>query len=465
MSIYSDADASGRIERREVNACVVGVGTIGLPLATFLSSKGFDVTGFDVNQKRADSINDGSVKFEYTDILSESLKNGKIRATTDPSEIGKADVVFVCVPTPLNKEMAIDLTILEKATETVARNMSKGVVVIYESSVSIGSTKKMSEKLEEISGMKLGQDFGVGYCPERYNPTLPKENMPHVVYEKSDEVYDDVYKYTVNKVSRVISATDGKSLEIAKGMYSTFIESEIKEVSSIETAEATKLLENIFRDVNIALANEMAKLLPMFGVDAYEVVNAAKTKQFAFLPHYPGTGVGGECIPVDTWYLIKQAEAAGFDTKLMKVAREVNDSMPSHVTEMVEKALKEKGRDISGSKVTVLGVSYKKNIADTRLSPSIEIIESLESKGAEVVSVDPVMEMSGSSHSLTHMTDAFKGSDAIVMATDHDVFRGVDTSKVGQDMRTKIVVDGRNFFDKEKLESEGFVYMSVGKPR
>lgn len=462
MAIYLDQDQKikGRIKRSDVNICVVGVGTIGLPLATFLAHKNFNVTGYDISKERVDDINNDKVRFEYNNILSEVLKKKKLSATDDPSKIKSADIIFVCVPTPLDKEKKINISILRSASETIAGNLGKGSVVVYESSVSIGSTREMTKLIESISGMKAGRDFGVAYCPERYNPTLPAEVFPEIVYNSHFEKR----RHTLDKVSRIISAIDPKSLMIAKKIYSKIISSEIKEVSTIETAEATKLLENIFRDVNIALVNELAKVLPKFGVDTFEVINAAKTKQFAFLPHYPGAGVGGECIPVDTWYLIKQAEELGMDTKLMKVAREVNDSMPAHVVDLLKGALKKSGKDLSGTKISVLGLSYKKNIADTRLSPALVIIDILRSEGADVVVSDPVMDLTRSRHKTTPLSEVFSDSDAIILATDHDIFRSIDMKKIAKEMRTRIIIDGRNFFDKKDATSSGFVYRAVGKP-
>lgn len=462
MPIYLQKEPAikGAIKNRKVRLAVVGVGTIGLPLATFLASKGFKVTAFDVSKERAAAINNGLVKFEYTKLLNAALEKKTIHATTDPAALKPCDVIFVCVPTPLNRERSIDLTILESASEAIAKNMSRGTVVVFESSVAIGSTRKMISLIERVSGMKVNRDFGVAYCPERYNPTLPTESMPHVVYEGKDSGN----KFTVDKVARVISGSDQKSAAIAKSIYSKFITSPIKELSSIETAEATKLLENIFRDVNIALANEMAKLLPKLGVDAFEVVDAAKTKPFAFLPHYPGAGVGGECIPVDTWYLIKQAEDIGFDTKLMRTAREVNDSMPVHVVELLKDALAKSGRKVSGSRITVLGLAYKKNIADARVSPSAYIVDILRGEGADVVVSDPFMEHSRTKERLVPLSEAFRQSDAVILATDHDLFRGIDLAKAGKEMRTRVLIDGRNFFSEKDAAASGFTYKSVGKP-
>jgi nucleotide sugar dehydrogenase len=256
-----------------------------------------------------------------------------------------------------------------------------------------------------------------------------------------------------------------KSVFIAKGVYSQFIKEDIKEVSSIECAEATKLFENVFRDVNIALVNEFALVCSKLGLDAYEVIEAASTKPFAFLPHYPGL-VGGECIPVDTWYLIKQAEGIGVNTKLMRTAREINDYMAAYTVDMLRDALKGKNQKMEKSRIGILGLAYKKNVADSRVSLSKTIKEILEKQGAEVLMCDPVIEMFDPSNNvkLTPLDNFFKGLDGIVMATDHDIFNKINLEKARRMMRTRVIVDARNFFDAEKAKRLGFAYRGIGKP-
>ena len=256
-----------------------------------------------------------------------------------------------------------------------------------------------------------------------------------------------------------------KSVFIAKGVYSQFIKEDITEVSSMECAEAIKLFENIFRDVNIALVNELALVCTKLGLDTYEVIEGAKTKPFAFLPHYPGL-VGGECIPVDTWYLIKQAEELGVDTKLMRAAREINDYMAVYTVDMLRDALKDKNRKIKNSRIGILGLAYKKNVADSRVSLSKTVKDILEKQGAEVLMCDPVMEILevANDTKLTPLDNFFEGLDGIIMATDHDIFSKIDLEKAGSKMRTRVIVDTRNFFDVEKVKRLGFTYRGIGKP-
>jgi len=451
-----------RIHDNQIKICVVGVGTIGLPLATFLAKEGFQVVGLDISQKRVNEINSVRVVYEYTDILEDVvLKQKKLRATVNPKDaLDGVEAIFVCVPTPLNDKMEMDVKNLIDVANRITPYLVRGMTLIFESSVAIGTTNEISKTIEKISGLKFGIDLGLAYCPERYNPTPMKKI-------KQDPEYNVAAKgesFTVDKISRVVGGIDEKSAKIAKTIYSQFIKTDVTQLTSIEAAEATKLLENIFRDVNIALVNELAKVYPKFGLNVFEVINAAKTKPFAFMPHYPGAGVGGECIPVDTWYLISQAEKLGIDTKLMKVAREVNDSMPQHMIALLEEGLREFNRDLSSAKITILGLCYKKNVPDIRLSPTFKIIDQLKEKKTDIIICDPVYEKVGSLVKLTPLMEAFKDSDAILLVTDHDDFSSLDFNKIKAQMRTPILIDGRNFFNVEKLMSLGFKYRAIGKP-
>ena len=297
-----------RVNNKDVKICVIGVGTIGLPLATFLADKGFFVRGLDVSQKRVEQINSGTVIYEYQNMLKKVTSNKKLEATTDPKKaLEDVEVIFVCVPTPLNKKNEMDISNLYDVSTRITPYLKKGMMLIFESSVAIGTTKQVSENIEGMTDLRFGKELGLAYCPERYNPTPMKKN-------KQDPEFNTQARgesFSVDKISRVVGGIDEKSTKIARLFYSEFIMTEVTELSSIEAAEATKLLENIFRDVNIALVNELAKIYPKFGLDVFEIINAAKTKPFAYMPHYPGAGVGGECIPVDTWYLISQAEKLG----------------------------------------------------------------------------------------------------------------------------------------------------------
>jgi len=450
-----------RVNDKNITVCVVGVGTIGLPLATFLADKGFSVRGLDVSEKRVEQINSGTVVYEYQDMLKKVRSTGKLEATTDPEKaLQDVEVIFICVPTPLNKKMEMDISNLYDVSKKITPYLKKGMMVIFESSVAIGTTKQVSKNIEEMTELRFGKELGLAYCPERYNPTPMKKDKqdPEFNIQSRGE------SFSVDKISRVVGGIDEKSTKIAKLFYSEFISTGILELSSIESAEATKLLENIFRDVNIALVNELAKIYPKFGLDVFEIINAAKSKPFAYMPHYPGAGVGGECIPVDTWYLISQAEKLGVDLKLMKTARMVNDSMPEHMIELLEKELKKINKKIDSSKITVLGLCYKKNIPDIRLSPTFPLLEKLTTKNAETIICDPVYEGIKSPINLTPITEAFKNSDAIILMTDHNDFKKIDFIKIKNQMKSHIIIDGRNLFKNKKLEELGFVYKVVGKP-
>lgn len=454
-------EIENRISNRDITICVIGVGTIGLPLATFLAYKGFTVRGLDVSSKRVEQINSGTVIYEYQDMLKEVTNNGKLKATTDPEEaLQNVEVIFVCVPTPLNTKNEMDISNLFDVSKRITPFLKKGMMLIFESSVAIGTTKQVSKKIEEKTDLRFGKDLGLAYCPERYNPTPMKKDKQDTEYSTNARGES----FSVDKISRVVGGIDGKCTKIAKMFYSQFITTGVSELSSIEAAEATKLLENIFRDVNIALVNELAKIYPKFGLDVFEIINAAKTKPFAFMPHYPGAGVGGECIPVDTWYLISQAEKLGIDTKLMRTARDVNDSMPQHVIELLEKELKKIGKELESSKITILGLCYKKNIPDIRLSPTFPLLEKLATRNVESIVCDPVYEEIKSPINLTPISESFKGSNAIVLVTDHDDFKKIDFEKIKDEMDSHIVIDGRNFFQDKKLEKMGFSYKVIGKP-
>jgi len=463
MAVYFESTKTFKemIRRRKVKICVVGVGTIGLPAAIFFASKGFRVVGFDVNERRVEEVNKATCVCEYPRMLEEVVRKGKLRATTDAEVIGEADVLIVCVPTPLDKERRMDMRYLLSAADEIGRNIKRGALVVLESSVSPGSTRKFGKAIEERSGLRMGVDFGLAYTPERYNPTLPQEIHGGVIYNKSCRA---VESFTFNKVGRVVGGVDKKSAEMTKILYSAAIDAKIVEVSSLEASEATKLLENIFRDVNIALVNEISKVYSKLGLDTFEIIEAAKSKPFAFLAHYPGTGVGGECIPVDTWYLIKQAEEVGVEPELMKTARKVNDSMPKYVVELLERALRKVGKKLKGSRVCLLGLAYKRNINDSRQSPTFDVIRELQEKGVEVDVCDPIMEnVTSNKVPLVPLEKAFDGKDAVVLVTDHDIFKKVKLKDVRKRMRSRVIIDGRNFFNEKELKRLGFIYAGVGK--
>jgi len=417
----------------------------------------------DINQSRVEQVNSGDVPFEFRRILLDVTRIGRLRATSDaPEAISSADMIFVCVPTPLKADNTIDKNNIHSAARMIGENIRQGALVVVESTVSIGMTREVGSIIAERSGLKMGLDFGLACCPERYNPTLSKESHPLIAYRTTNIKKT---RQTFDAVGRVIGGIDEFSASAVRLVYEKMIDAEIKILSSTEAAEATKIVENIFRDVNIALANELAKILPSLGLDVYEVIDGAKTKPFAFLPHYPGAGVGGECIPVVPWFLIKQAEKAGLSARILKTAREVNDSMPSYVVHMLCEELGRVGRKMESSKVTLLGLSYKKNINDVRHSPTWKIKEVLETRGVTVRVCDPIVAKFTKSFDLCPLSEAFAGVDAAVLVTDHDLFQNLNFRKVKLEMRTPILIDGRHLFNSEKLLKLGFASRCIGVPR
>ena len=463
MTIYSQARevAIERISQKNIHVCVIGVGTIGLPLATFLAKSGFSVKGLDINEQRVDEINSGNITYEYQNDLKILVNEKKIVATTSVSDaLEDVEIIFICVPTPLNENNEIDISNLTEVAERIKDYVKPGMFLIFESSVAIGTTAKIASRIENLTNLKFGVDLGLAYCPERYNPTPMKKTQ----HDKQFNSMARGITFSLDKISRIVGGIDKKSTELAKTIYSQFITAGVTGVSSIETAEATKLVENIFRDVNIALVNEFAKIFPKFNLDIFEIINSAKTKPFAFMPHYPGAGVGGECIPVDTWYLISQAEKLGVKSELMKIARQVNDSMPNYMVQILESELKKTNKKINLSKIAILGLCYKKNIPDIRLSPALEIISILKEKKADVVVCDPVFDNIKSPVELVSLNDVFKETDAILLVTDHDVFSSINFSNIKKQIRTPLIIDGRNFFSRTQLEKLGFTYRAIGKP-
>jgi nucleotide sugar dehydrogenase len=465
MKIY-DADIEDvrwRTRRREVTLSMIGLGTVGLPMVTLFAMNGFKVIGFDVNHDRVRSVNSGNVTFEYQDELPRIVKHGLLRATNSPEEaVRQSDVVIISVPTPLNTERDADLSYVQKATEVTALSLEKGHLVVYESTVPIGTVRRMAHDLEALSNLKCAVDFGVASCPERYDPSLVREVHPKVTY---DGVPTTSAGLTVDKIPRVVGGVDLKSTAIAAELYSAVISAGVFQVTSPEVAEASKMVENIFRNVNIALINELALVLSAHGLDTFEVVEAAKTKPFAFMAHYPGPGVGGECIPVVPWYLVRAAERMGIDPRLTRTSLDINQGMSEHTVMLIKEALKQAGKDIHGSRICILGLAYKKNVNDTRLSPAYRLADLLNNLNCDVRACDPFVQDTSEKFRQVLLEEAFDQVDAVVLVTDHDVFKSIDLAKLRSQMRPPpVIVDGRNFFDAQLCRQNGFIYRGIGKP-
>ncbi len=359
-----------KIKNREAIVGVIGLGYVGLPLAKGFASKGFRVIGIDLDERKVRAINQGQSYLR--DIGSEEIaalvRDGKLQATTDYRAAREADALFICVPTPFDRWRTPDLSFVEGAARSLAPHLRRGHLVILQSTTYPGTTEELVRPILERSGLKAGEDFHLAFSPERINP--------------GDRVH------TVENTPKVVGGITSRCTELAALLLSQLCP-QVHRVSSPRVAEMTKLLENIFRSVNIALVNEMALLCERMGIDVWEVIEAASTKPFGFMPFYPGPGVGGHCIPVDPFYLAWKAREYDFHTRFIELAAEVNEAMPYHVVELVDRALESHGKTIKGSRILVLGVAFKKDVDDPRNSPAERVIELLLSKGAEVEYNDP----------------------------------------------------------------------------
>lgn len=423
-----------KIKKREIKLGVIGLGYVGLPLVKIFLRKGFTVVGFDIDGRKVALLNQG--KSYILHVRGEELKpyldQGKFRATQDFSELTGVDAILICVPTPLDAHRNPDLTFIIKTTETIAQYLRPGQLVVLESTTYPGTTDEVMLPILERSGLRAGQDFFLAYSPERENP--------------GDK------NFSTEKIPKVIGGITRNCLEVAKALYDEVVVRTVP-VSSTRVAEATKLLENIFRSVNIAMVNEMKMIFNRLGIDIWEVIEAASTKPFGFMPFYPGPGYGGHCIPVDPFYLTWKAKEVDYPTKFIELAGEINTQMPYYVVDRTIEALNARGKAITKAKILVLGIAYKKDIDDQRESPALKIISLFKKKGARVSYHDPYVP-----HSFGHReypdldmksvpltTRLLKQADAVVIATDHSLF---DYDWIAKNSR--LVIDTRNAIKKKR---------------
>jgi UDP-N-acetyl-D-glucosamine dehydrogenase len=350
---------------------VVGLGYVGLPLSLQFARSCVTVLGLDVDAEKVALLNDGQSYIRHIDssLLAEVVTSGKFSGTTDFSRIKEVEAVILCVPTPLNKNREPDISYIIATGRAIAPHMTKGTLVVLESTTYPGTTDEdLRAVLEEGSGMKAGIDFHLAFSPEREDPASEQSK--------------------VKLIPKVVGGYTQGCLERAMALYGKAIDTLVP-VSSCRAAEATKLLENIFRSVNIALVNELKLIYGAMGIDIWEVIEAAKTKPFGFMPFYPGPGLGGHCIPIDPFYLTWKAREFGQHTRFIELAGEINTRMPDHVVHRVGDALNERGKAIKGSRVLILGLAYKPNVDDERESPSYVLMDLLKERGAEVDYYDP----------------------------------------------------------------------------
>ena len=349
---------------------VIGLGYVGLPLLRAFWAAGFPVIGFDVDPAKVEALTAGRnyLKHLGKSYVADMSASPRFCVTGDLSRLGEVDVVISCVPTPLGKHLEPDLTFVERSADAVARTLRPGQLILLESSTYPGTTREVMLPRLEATGLKCGRDFYLAYSPEREDPGRKDHNT--------------------QSIPKLVGGIDPVSGEIAAALYRKAIR-EVVPVSSAEVAEAAKILENVYRAVNIALVNELKQVLTAMGVDVWEVIEAAKTKPFGFQAFYPGPGLGGHCIPIDPYYLTWKAREVGLPTRFIELAGEVNRAMPDYVVSRVTAALNERGKSVKGARILVLGLAYKPDVDDVRESPSLELIERLEQLGADVEYNDP----------------------------------------------------------------------------
>ena len=395
-----------RIEKREALAGVIGLGYVGLPLAVEMARAGYRVIGFDVSAEVVSSINAGCshIRDIQPAVVAELVDGGRLSATDDKRRLAECDVISVCVPTPLSKTRDPDVSYVVSATEAVASTLRPGQLIILESTTYPGTTRELMLPMLERNELRAGRDFFVCFSPERVDPGNEK--------------------WVIRNTPKVIGGITAKCVEAGVAFYGRVME-QVVPVSSTEAAELTKLLENTYRAVNIALVNEMAQVSDRLNVDVYEVIEAAATKPFGFMKFVPGPGIGGHCIPLDPHYLAWKMRTLNYKTRLIDLAGEVNSEMPLYVVSKVRDALNDHRKALRGSRVLILGVAYKRDIDDVRESPALDIIRLLEAKGAEVDYHDPyvseVHEDGIVRRSVPFDGDELARYDCILIATDHKV--------------------------------------------
>ena len=420
----SQEDFSRRIETREAHIGIVGLGYAGLPLALAFAEEGFRVTGIDVSTERVSAVNER--RSYLVDVPAERYGpvEGRLAATDDYAIVAELDALTICVPTPLSKTRSPDLGYIVSAAESIGEHLRPGQLIMLQSTTYPGTTEEVVQPiLEERSGLKAGVDFFLGYAPERVDPGNKTWNL--------------------RNTPKIVAGIDEASLARTAEVYGTVVD-ELVPVRSTAVAETAKLHENTFRAVNIALANELALMCDRLGISSWEVIEAAATKPFAFLPHYPGPGLGGDCIPVVPHFLSWRLREYGYSTRLIEAAHEVNASMPLHVIQKVADALNDQGRAIKGARILLLGMAYKPDVHDTRESPSLEVFQQLLDRGGDVRFVDPWVPVvrlpDGAEHETVEWSPSeIEQADCVVMLTPHREFMADRYWE-----QAKLLVDTRN---------------------
>ncbi len=425
-----------KIGSRKARIGVIGLGYVGLPLVIEFCRAGFQVTGFDVDEEKIKSLKQGKSYIKHIDPALLAPHAARFTASNDFSSLSGMDCIIICVPTPLNRNREPDMTYVFNTTGTVARYLRKGQLVVLESTTYPGTTDQGMRGILEETGLKAGRDFHLAFSPEREDPNNKD--------------------FSTSTIPKVVGGYTEECLAAARALYDSIVVRTVP-VSSTRVAEAAKLLENIYRSVNIALVNELKILFDRMDIDVWEVIEAAKTKPFGFQAFYPGPGLGGHCIPIDPFYLTWKAREYDFSTRFIELAGEINTNMPYYVVEKAGAVLNKTRKSFMGSKVLVLGVAYKKDVDDKRESPALKIIQLLREEGAEVVYHDPHVPMFGGLRSYPEMEmkslelteEVLVSADLVLLVTDHTAFDHKFIEK-----HARCIVDTRNAFERNGIRSE-----------
>ncbi len=401
------SDLEQKLRNKTAVIGIVGLGYVGLPLAVAFSQAGFKVLGFDIQLRRVDLVNKGQSYIANIDSesLSEVVANNFLQATTAQSRLKEVDAICICVPTPLTRTREPDLSYVTRESEELSRYLQSGQLIVLESTTYPGTTREVVLPILERSGLRVGRDFYLAYSPERVDPGNKK--------------------YSIRNTPKVVGGIDSLSTRLAELLYLQVAEVVVP-LSSPEVAEMTKVFENVFRSVNIALVNELAQLCEKMGISVWEVIDAASSKPFGYMPFYPGPGIGGHCIPLDPYYLASKAREYDFHTRFIELAAEINERMPYYITSRIMDALNTKGKSLNGATVLVLGAAYKKDVEDMRESPSLKLMELLHEKGAKISYNDPyILKIQISQHTLSSVElteECLSSADCVVIATDHSCY-------------------------------------------
>jgi len=431
------------ISNKDAKICVIGLGQVGIPTALTFSEAGFSVIGYDIDNNLLENLNSGKVPFHEANLqnlLRDSIENKKFSTNSNIKEaVENSDIIIVCVPTPLTQDVRPDLSALESVCKSISNLALDNKLVIIESSIPPGTFENLVLPTLEKNN-KLGKNFWAVFVPERLAP---------------GQAFTEI-----RTTPRVIGYVDEESSSIAKKLYEKIVDSEILE-TPVRVAEISKLVENTFRDVNVALANEVGLICERYGIDVNDLLKVCNSHPRVNLLQ-PGPGVGGPCLPKDPYLLLNPKGAEPIESKIILQARRINDQMPSHVVDLVNRLIKEQNKKLDESTILVLGVAYKGNISDARFSPSKEIISELIKKGSKVLVYDPISKENFGGEKISDLWKALTESDVLVVVTDHDEFKNLDLMKIQKIMKNPAIVDTRRVFDLKQAENLGIKYLAVG---